>query len=160
MLPALTVMEPPGPSPPVEVEMSAPPNIVSLGVLTVTAPAVPVPNETEEIALGLFTTVVDPKLNGRVLCPEIDSCSDAVTDTVPADPDPSDPKAKFEVVIPASSVKLIVAAWTFTSPAPPGPTVEDAIQAPFRMRAEVDTKTGPACPKPKAALVMPLGTSC
>ena len=122
-MPALTVMEPAGPSPPVAVEMTPPSNIVSLGVLTVIAPALPVPNVMAEIALGLFTTVTDPKLNDRPLCPEIDSCSDAVTDTMPPGPEP-----KVELVIEAPPVKLIVAAWTFTSPAPPGPSEVDAIR--------------------------------
>jgi hypothetical protein len=140
--------------------MSPPSNIVSLGVLTVTAPDLPVPNVLDEITLGLFTTVVDPKVNGCVLRPEIDSCSDAVTDTVPADPDPPGPEPKVEVVMPAPSVKLIVVAWTLRSPAPPGPTVADEIPAPFRVRVEVETTTGPACPKPKAVLEMPLATFC
>ena len=122
-------------------------------MLTVRAPALPVPNVLAEIALGLFTTVNDPKLNDRPLCPEIDSCSDAVTDTLPPGPEP-----KVELVIAAPPVKLIVAAWMFTSPAPPGPSDEDAILAPFMVRVEVDTKTGPACPKPKVALAMSLPT--
>src|SRR5688572_23945808 len=76
ILPALTVMEPAGPSPPVEVEISPPSNIISLGVLTVTAPALPVPNVLAEIALAVSTTVTGPELNDRPLSPEIDSCSD------------------------------------------------------------------------------------
>src|SRR5215467_9748359 len=118
ILPALTVMEPAGPSPPVEVEMSPPSNIVSLGVLTVIAPALPVPEVLAAIAVVRFTTVVDPKLNDSPLCPEIDSCSDAVTDTLPPGPEP-----KVAVLIAAPPVKMIVAAWTFTSLAPPGPSV-------------------------------------
>src|SRR5262249_59946772 len=62
ILPALTVMEPAGPSPPVAVEMSPPSNIVSRGVLTVIAPALPVPNVMAEILPGLFTTVTPAKL--------------------------------------------------------------------------------------------------
>src|SRR5262252_8681192 len=88
ILPALTVMEPAGPSLPVPVEMSPPSNIVSRGVLTVTAPALPVPNVTAVIELGLFTTVNCPKPNDRPLCPEIDTCSDAVTDILPPGPEP------------------------------------------------------------------------
>ena len=120
ILPALTVMEPAGPSPPVAVEMSPPSNIVRIGVFTVRAPALPVPNVVAEIALGLFTTVSDPKLDDRPLRPEIDSCSDAVTDTMPPGPEP-----KVAVLIAAPSVKMIVAAWMFTSPAPPGPSDVD-----------------------------------
>jgi hypothetical protein len=63
IMPALTVMEPAGPSLPVAVVMTPPSNIVSLGVFTVTAPALPVPNVRDEIVLGLFTTVVGPKPN-------------------------------------------------------------------------------------------------
>src|SRR5215813_15075377 len=123
ILPALTVMEPAGPSPPVAVEMSPPSNIVSRGVLTVTAPALPVPkNVIDEIALGLFTAVIDAKLTDCSLCPEIDSCSDAATDTMPPGPEP-----KIEPLIPAPPVKMIVAAWMFTSPAAPGPSEPDEI---------------------------------
>src|SRR5215510_4005633 len=121
ILPALTVMAPAGPSPPVAVEMSPPSNIVSRGVLTVIAPALPVPNVVAEIKLGLFTIVTGPKLNDCSPCPEIDSCSDAVTDTMPPGPE-----AKVEVSIAAPPVKMIVAAWTFRSPAPPGRSAEDA----------------------------------
>jgi hypothetical protein len=104
--------------------MSPPSNIVSRGVLTVIAPALPVPNVVAEIALGLFTAVSDPEptLNDRPLRPEIDSCSDAVTDTLPPGPE-----LKVEAPIPAPSVKMIVAAWMFTSPAPPGPNAVDVI---------------------------------
>src|SRR5215472_15899558 len=67
ILPALTVMDPAGPSPPVAVQMSPPSNIVSRGVLTVRVPALPVPNKVvAAIALGLFTTVLDPKLSDSV----------------------------------------------------------------------------------------------
>src|SRR5215475_8614076 len=152
-MPALTVMAPAGPSPPVAVEMSPPSNIVSRGVLTVIAPALPVPNVVAEIKLGLFTIVTGPKLNNCSPCPEIDSCSDAVTDTMPPGPE-----AKVEVSIAAPLVKMIVAAWTFRSPAPPGRSAEDAILALFMVRVEVDTETGPACPKPKLALAMSLPT--
>src|SRR5215469_1850786 len=156
ILPALTVMEPAGPSAPVAVVMSPPSNIVSRGVLTVRAPALPVPNVLDAIALGLFTTVTAPKLTGVPLRPEIDSCSDAVTDTLPPDPE-----EKVELLIEAPPVKLIVAAWMFTSPTPPGPSEVDAILAsPFMVRVEVDTKTGPACPEPKVTLLMLLGTFC
>src|SRR5262249_29284868 len=146
-------MEPAGPSPPVAVEMSPPSNIVSLGVLTVIAPALPVANVVATIVLGLFTIVCGPKLNDCPLRPEIDSCSDAVTDIMPPGPE-----AKVELLIAAPPVKMIVPAWTFRSPAPPGPSVADEILAPFMVRVEVDTKTGPACPKPKLALAMSLPT--
>src|SRR5215469_13469643 len=106
ILPALTVMEPAGPSPPVAVEMSPPSNIVSRGVFTVIAPALPVPNVLAASALGLFTSVNGPKLNDCPLCPEIDSCSDAVTDRMPPGPE-----AKVEVLNEPPPVKLIVAAW-------------------------------------------------
>jgi len=151
IVPALTVMEPAGASLPVEVEMSPPPNIVSLGVLTVTLPALPVPNVLAETALELFTTVTDPELNECALLPEMDSCSDAVTDTLPPGPEP-----KVELLIVPPPVNMIVAASTFTSPAPPGPSVADAIRASFMVRIEVDTKTGPPCPKPRVALEVPL----
>ena len=71
---------------------------------------------------------------------------------------PPGPEPKVELLIVAPPVKLIVAAWTFTSPAPPGPSVADAIVAPFMVRVEVETKTGPACPKPKVSLAMLLPT--
>jgi hypothetical protein len=129
-VPALTVMEPAGPSPPVEVEMSPPSNRVSLGLLTIRAPALPVPNVLAAITLLLFTTVNAPKLNDRLLSPEIDSCSDAVTDTMPPGPEP-----KFAVLIVAPPVKVIVAAWTFTLPAPPEPNVAIEILALFTVRA-------------------------
>src|SRR5215472_8143907 len=109
ILPALTVMEPAGASPPVEVEMTPPSNIVRRGVLTVIAPALPVPNVTAPILLGPITTVNGPKLVDRPLCPEINSCSDAVTDIVPPGPEP-----KVELLIEAPPVKLIVPAWTFS----------------------------------------------
>src|SRR5215475_6423247 len=147
ILPALTVMEPARTSPPVEVEMSPPSNIVSRGVSTVIAPALPVPNVTAAIALRLFTIVTSPKLPDCPLRPEIDSCSDAVTDTLPPGPEPI-----VELLIAAPPVKLIVAAWTFTSPAPPGPSVVEEIEpSPFMVRVEVETKTKPAGPKPKLA---------
>jgi hypothetical protein len=151
VLPALTVRDPAGPSPPVEVEMTPPSNIVSRGVLTVRVPALPAPNVLAEIEVGLFTTVNGPKLSDTPLCPEIDSCSDAVTDTRPPGPEP-----KAELSIEAPPVKMIVPAWMFTSPPPPGPSVEDAIPASFMVRAGVETKTGPACPEPKVALAMVL----
>src|SRR5215831_11279120 len=93
ILPALTVTEPAGPSPPVAVEMSPPSNIVSLGVLTVRAPALPVPNVVAVIPLGLLAVILlwllsAPKPGNSPLCPEIDSCSDAVTDTMPPGPEP------------------------------------------------------------------------
>jgi hypothetical protein len=143
IMPALTVMEPAGLSPPVAVEISPPSNIIRLGVFTVRAPALPVLNVMAVIALGLFTVVNDPKPNDRPLRPEIDSCSDAVTDTLPPGPEP-----RVEVLITAPPVMLIVAAWMFTSPAPPGPSDVDAILAPFRVKVEVNTETWPACPKP------------
>jgi|SRR5215472_5174307 len=149
ILPALTVMEPAGASPPVEVEMSPPSNIVSRGVLTVIAPALSVPNVVAESVLGLFVTVNGPKLNDRANCPEIDSCSDAVTDIMPPGPEP-----KVEPLIEAPPVKMIVPAWTVTSPAPPGPSVVDTILASFMVRVGVDTKTGPAGPKPKLPAAM------
>src|SRR5215472_4952413 len=155
ILPALTIMEPAGPSPPVPVVMSPPSNIVSRGVLTVRAPALPVPIVEAAIALGAFTTVTGPTLLDRPLCPEIDSCSDAVTDIVPPGPE-----AEVVVLIEAPPVKLIVPAWTFRTPASPGPFVEDEILAPFMVRVGVDTETGPACPKPKVALEMLLSTFC
>jgi hypothetical protein len=104
--------------------MSPPSNIIRLGVLTVSAPALPVPNVVAVIALGLFTAVTDPgtTLTDRPLCPEMDSCSDAVTDTLPPGPEP-----KVALSIEAPSVRLIVVAWMFTSPAPPGPNVADEI---------------------------------
>src|SRR5215472_2628560 len=115
ILPALTVMDPAGPSPPVAVVMTPPSNIVSRGVLTIIAPALPVPNKVlDAIEVGLFATVVDPKLVDCPLCPEIDSCSDAVTDIMPPGPEP-----KVELSIAVPPVKLIVPAWMFTSPAPP-----------------------------------------
>jgi hypothetical protein len=155
-LPALTVMAPAGPSPPVAVEMTPPSNIVSRGVLTVIAPARPGPNVLAAILLGLFTAVLAPKVVDSPLCPEIDSCSDAVTDTLPPDSE-----EKVELVIEAPPVMVIVPAWTFTSPAPPGPNVRDEIVAEsFMVRVEVETKTEPACPKPKLALVMLLSTFC
>jgi hypothetical protein len=86
--------------------MTPPSAIVSRGVLTVIAPAVPVSNVTAEIVLGLFTAVNDgPTPNDCTLCPEIDSCSDAVTDTLPPGPEP-----KTELLIEAPSVKVILAA--------------------------------------------------
>src|SRR5215472_17618230 len=127
ILPALTIMEPAGPSPPVAVVMSPPSNIVSRGVLTVRAPALPVPSVKAAILLGkLFTAVSSPKLNDCPRCPEIDSCSDAVTDTLPPGPEPKDAP-----LIVAPPVKLIVPAWTFTPAGPPGPSVPDVILAPF-----------------------------
>jgi hypothetical protein len=155
ILPALTVMDPAEPSPPVAVEMSPPSNRVSLGVLTVRVPALPVLNAMAVIPVGLFTTVTPPALNELSLCPEIDSCSDAVTDTLPPGPEP-----KVPLEIPAPPVKLIVSAWTFTSPAAPRLYVEDAILPLFMMRVEVETKTGLACPKPKVAVAMLLLTFC
>src|SRR5215472_7331773 len=156
MRPALTVMEPAGPSPPVAVEMSPPSNRVSRGVLIVIAPALPVPNVTvpnvmAEILLGLFTIVTGPTITDCSLRPEIDSCSDAVTDTLPPGPKP-----KVVLLIPAPPVKLLVPAWTFTSPAPPGPSVAVAILPSFMVRVGVETKTGPTRPKPKLPLVTPL----
>src|SRR5215472_6248786 len=151
ILPALTVMEPAGPSLPVAVEMSPPSNIVSRGVLTVIAPALPVPNVVAEIRLGLFTSVSCPTLNDCPLCPERDSSSDAVTDTVPPGPE-----AKVVLLIEVPPVKVIHPAWTFTSLAPPGPNVADARLASFMVRVEVETKTGPARPRPKLPMVMPL----
>ena len=89
-------------------------------------------------------TVTSPKLNDRPLRPEIDSCSDAVTDKMPPGPEP-----KVVLLIPAPPVKMIVPAWTFTSPAPPGLNVADAIlSVPLMERVEVETKTEPASPKP------------
>src|SRR5262249_38901392 len=155
ILPALTVREPAEPSPLVAVEMSPPSNIVSRGVSTVIAPALPVPIVLAEIELGLLTTVPASKLDDCTKRPEIDSCSDAVTDTVPLGPE-----AKVVLAIDAPPVKLIVPAWRFTSPAPPGPSVKDAIFPPFMVRVEVDRKTGPACPKPKVPLAMLLPTFC
>src|SRR5215469_7671773 len=155
ILPALTVMAPAGPSPPVAVVMSPPSNIVSRGVLTVIAPALPVPNVVAAIALRAFTTVTGPTLNDCPLCPEIDSCSDAVTDIMPPRPE-----VIVTVSIVAPPVKLIVPAWMFTSPAPPGPNALDAILAPFMVRVGLETKTGPAGPKPKLALEMLLSTFC
>src|SRR5215472_9554926 len=155
ILPALTVMAPAGPSPPVAVVMSPLSNRVSRGVLTVRAPALPVPNAVAEIALGLFTAVNDPKLSDRPLWPEIDSCSDAVTDIMPPGPEP-----KVELLIAAPPVKLIVPAWTFRSPASPGPFVADEILASFMVRVEVETKTGPTWPKPKLVLPMLPSTFC
>ena len=149
ILPALTVMEPAGASPPVEVEMTPPSNIVSRGVLTVIAPALPVPNVTAPILLTLFVTVSDPKLSDRANCPEIDSCSDAVTDIMPPGPEP-----KVELLIAAPPVKMIVPAWMVSSPAPPGPFVLDEILVSFMVRVELETKTGPTGPKPKLAVAM------
>jgi hypothetical protein len=144
ILPALTVMEPAGASPPVVVEICPPSNIIRLGVLTVRAPALPVPNALAVIELGVFTMVNGPKLSDLPVCPETDSRSDAVTDIAPPCPEP-----KVELSITAPPAKMIVPAWTFTSPAPPGPSVEDAILVPFMVRVGVETRTGPACPKPK-----------
>src|SRR5262249_15224382 len=157
ILPALIVMAPAGPSPPVEVKIDPPSNIVSLGVLTVTVPALPGPNVAALIALGKFTNVSGvsvPKLIDCVLNPEIDSCSDAVTDTLPPGPEPK----LVAPVIADPSVKIIVLAWMFRSPAPPGPSTEDAILAPLMVRVEVDMETGPACPKPKLTLTISLPT--
>src|SRR5262245_27891268 len=155
-MPALTVMEPPGPSPPVAVEMSPPSNIVSRGVLTVIAPALAVPSVRAVILLGLLTSVIGPTFTVCPLCPEIDTCSDAVTDTMPPGPE-----VKVSLAIEAPPVKVILAAWTFTSPAPPGPNELDAIKAlPFMVRVGVETKTGPACPKPKVVLEMVLPAFC
>src|SRR5215471_6623960 len=155
ILPALTVMEPAGPSPPVAVVMSPPSNIVSRGVLMVIAPALPVPCVRAEIRVGLFTTVTPWKLDDCPVCPEIDSSSDAVTDTVPPGPE-----AKVVLLIEAPPVKLIVPAWMFTPSAPPGPSDADAITLvpPFMVRVGVDTKTGRACPKPKLVSAMALPT--
>src|SRR6476620_6455067 len=117
ILPALTVMEPAEPSPPVPVEMTPPSNIVSCGVLIVIAPALPVSVVMATIPLGVFTTVNEsPTMNDCTLCPEIDSCSDAVTDTMPPGPE-----LKVWLANEAPLVKVILAAWMFTSPAPPGP---------------------------------------
>ena len=85
--------------------------------------------------------------------PEIDSPSDAVTDTVPPCPEP-----KVEPVIEAPPVKMIVSARTLTSPDPPGPDVADEIPPLSMVRVGVETKTGPACPEPKVLLAMPPGT--
>src|SRR5215831_3135898 len=93
-------MEPAGPSPPVAVVMSPPSNIVSRGVLMVIAPALPVPCVRAEIRVGLFTTVTPWKLDDCPVCPEIDSSSDAVTDTVPPGPE-----AKVVLLIEAPPVR-------------------------------------------------------
>jgi hypothetical protein len=120
-------------------------------VLTVIAPASPGPKETAEIALTLLTTVRGPELNDRPLLPEIDSCSDAVSNTVPPCPEPN-----VELAIAAPPVKLIVRPWMSKSPAPPELSVVDEIRASFMVRVELETTTGPACPKPKVAVEMPL----
>src|SRR5262249_21296318 len=91
-LPALTGMESPAPSAAVALEMRPRPNIVSRGVFTVRAPALPVPCVLAEIVLGLLIAILvwlasAPKRDNRSLRPEIDSCSDAVTDTVPPGPE-------------------------------------------------------------------------
>jgi hypothetical protein len=85
--------------------MVPPSNIVSLGVLTVTAPALPVPEVLDAIALAAFTIITSPKLNDCPLCPEIDSCSEAITDTLPPGPEP-----KAELLIEAPPVMVIVSA--------------------------------------------------
>src|SRR5262249_57542484 len=136
--------------------MTPPSNIISLGVLTVRVPALPVPNVLEPIALGLLMDVSAPKLVDSPLCPEIDSCSDAVTDTLPPDPE-----KKVALLIEVPPVKLIVAAWMFTAPAPPEPSELDAIAAASLMvRVGVETETGPTCPEPKLTLTMLLSEFC
>ena len=106
------------------------------------------------IAVGLFTTVNDdPTFTDCPLCPEIDSCSDAVTDTMPPGPE-----LKVWLAIEAPLVKVILAAWTVTSPAPPGPkNVAVAILVlSFMVRVGVETKTVPVPPKPKLPSITPL----
>src|SRR5262245_16395594 len=154
ILPALTVIAPAEPSPPVAVEMTPPSNIVSRGVFTVTAPALPVSVVMAAIPLGLFTTVNEsPTITDCSLCPEIDSCSDAVTDTMPPGPE-----LKLWLANEAPLVKVILAAWTFTSPAALGPTnVAVAILVlSLMVRVGVETKTEPTPPKPKLPSVTPL----
>jgi hypothetical protein len=57
----------------------------------------------------------------------------------------------------APPVKVILAAWMSTSPAPPGPNLDDEeILAPFIVRIEVEMEMGPACPNPNAGLVIAL----
>src|SRR5215472_749967 len=154
MRPALTVREPAGPSPRVAVEMTPPSNIVSCGVFTVIAPALPVPVVMATIPLGTFTTGnADPMFTDCPLCPEIDSCSDAVTDTMPPGPE-----VKVWLPNEAPLVKVILAAWTFTSPAPPGPknVAVAMLVLSLMVRVGVETKTEPTPPKPKLPSVTPL----
>src|SRR5262249_39553949 len=122
-------------------------------VLTVRDPPLPFPNGLPaDIWLGKALTVVAWKPDVcPSLCPEIDSSSDAVNDSVPPAPEP------IVVVLTAPPpVTLIVAAWRFRSPAPPGPSVEDPTVPRFTVRVEVDMETGPACPKPKVTVAMVL----